>query len=152
MLKTCEKRFFKNVTEFLCKKTLEETPNIREMRQFWKSAILQRLNPFQNAQFGSKIKNAKNMRKTILQERYRWSLEKPLEKIREMRQFWKSVILQRLNPFQNAQSGSKIKNTKNMRKTILQELYSCSVQNPLEKTPNIWEMRQFWKTANLQRL
>ena len=33
----------------------------------------------------------------------------------------------------NGQFGSKIKNTKNMRKTILQEYCSCSVQ----KTPGI---------------
>ena len=49
---------------FCAKKLLEKTPNIREMRQPSKSAIL--LSPLQNAQFGSKIKNAKNMQKTIL--------------------------------------------------------------------------------------
>ena len=57
----------------MCKKILEKTLNIREMRQFWKSVILQRLEPmqglqpFQNGKFRWKIKNAKNMRETILQ-------------------------------------------------------------------------------------
>ena len=37
---------------------------------------MQRLYPWQNAQFGSKIKNAKNMRKTIPQECYIRSLQK----------------------------------------------------------------------------
>ena len=37
---------------------------------------MQRLKPWQNAQFGSKIKNAKHMRKTILQERCSCSLQK----------------------------------------------------------------------------
>ena len=36
---------------------------------------------------------------------------------------------------ENAQFGAKIKNAKNMRKTILQEDYSCSVQKaPRENT------------------
>ena len=41
--KTCEKPFYKNIKVFLCQKPLEKTPNIWEMRQVWKSAILQRL-------------------------------------------------------------------------------------------------------------
>ena len=41
--KTCEKRFYKHVRVVLCKKPLEKPPNIREMRPFLKSAILQRL-------------------------------------------------------------------------------------------------------------
>ena len=43
MPKTYQKRFFKNVTVVLCKKPLQKTPNTREMRQFLKTAILQRL-------------------------------------------------------------------------------------------------------------
>ena len=34
MAKTCEKPFYKNSRVVLCKKPLEETPNIREMRPF----------------------------------------------------------------------------------------------------------------------
>ena len=41
--KTCEKRFYKRVRVVLCEKPLIKTPNSREMRAFWKSAILQRL-------------------------------------------------------------------------------------------------------------
>ena len=37
--KTCEKQFHKNIRVLPCKKQLEKTPNIREMRGFWKSAI-----------------------------------------------------------------------------------------------------------------
>ena len=43
MPKTSKKPSYKNSRVFLCKKRLEKTPNNREMRQFWKSAILQRL-------------------------------------------------------------------------------------------------------------
>ena len=41
--KTCKKGFYKHVRVVRCKKPLEKTPYIREMRPFWKSAILQRL-------------------------------------------------------------------------------------------------------------
>ena len=47
MPKTCEKRFCKSIRVVLCKKPFEKTPNIREMRRFWKSSILQRLQPMQ---------------------------------------------------------------------------------------------------------
>ena len=74
--KTCEKRFYKLVRVVLCKKPLEEKPYIREMRPFWKSAILQRVLTLQNGQFGSKIQMAKNVPKKILQARYSCSVQK----------------------------------------------------------------------------
>ena len=50
--KTCAKRFYKHVRVVLCKKPLQKTPNIGEVRPFWKSAILQKLYTLQNGQFG----------------------------------------------------------------------------------------------------
>ena len=41
--KTCQNPFYKSFRVVLCKKPVEKTPNIREMRPFWKSAIMQRL-------------------------------------------------------------------------------------------------------------
>ena len=43
MQKTCEKPFYKNTGVGLCKKLFQTTPNIREMTQFSKSPIFQRL-------------------------------------------------------------------------------------------------------------
>mgnify|MGYP007094275826 CR=1 FL=1 len=43
MPKTCKTPFYKNIRVVLCKNVLEKTPNIREMSQVCKSAILQRL-------------------------------------------------------------------------------------------------------------
>ena len=43
MPKTCQNSFYKSIKVVLCKKPLEKTPNIREMRRFSKAAILQRL-------------------------------------------------------------------------------------------------------------
>ena len=64
MPKTSEKPFYKTILQ----KQLEKTPNIREMRAFQKSAILQRLYSFQNGQLGTKTKNVRNTRKTILKK------------------------------------------------------------------------------------
>ena len=47
--------------------------------------------------------------------------------------------------------GSKIKNAKTRRKIILQTI-ELPVQKTAEKTQIIREMRQFWKSAILQRL
>ena len=41
--KTCQNPFYKSFTVVLCKKLLEKAPNIREIRPFWKSAIIKRL-------------------------------------------------------------------------------------------------------------
>ena len=41
--KTCQNPFYKSFTVILCKKPLQKTRNVREMRAFWKSAIMQRL-------------------------------------------------------------------------------------------------------------
>ena len=77
---------YKIIRVVLCKKPREKTPNIREMRQFSKSAILQRLKPIQslwplqNGQFRSKIKNARNMRKTIIQDYKSCFVEKTARK------------------------------------------------------------------------
>ena len=38
--KTCQNPFYKWFRILLCKKALQKTPNIREMRGFWKSAIM----------------------------------------------------------------------------------------------------------------
>ena len=54
--KTCQNPFYKSFRVVLCKNPLEKSPNIREMRPFWKSTIMQRLKPMQNPHFGSKIK------------------------------------------------------------------------------------------------
>ena len=64
MPKTCDKRLYKQIRIVLWKKRLQKAANIWEMRPFWKlakMATMQRLQPLQNGQFGSKIKNAKNM-------------------------------------------------------------------------------------------
>ena len=64
---TCQNPLYKSFRVVLCKKPLQKTRNIPEMRAFWKSAIMQRLKPMENRHFGSKIKIPKNMSKSIVQ-------------------------------------------------------------------------------------
>ena len=71
---TCQNPFYKSFTVVLCKKPLLKTPNIREMRPFSKSDIMQ------NPHFSSKIKIPKNMSKSILQIIYSCSLQKTAPK------------------------------------------------------------------------
>ena len=56
-------------------------------------------------------------------------------------------------PLQNGQFGSKIKNAKNIRKTILQQQHSCSVQKTARKSTKCEEKRRLsWKLPLVQRL
>ena len=69
MAKRCEKQLYDRIKVVVCKKPLQETPNIRKMKPFWtwpKLGKMHGLLSMQSAQFGSKIKNAKKVRKTIL--------------------------------------------------------------------------------------
>ena len=92
----------------------------------------------QNTHFGSKIKIPKNMSKSILQIIYSCSLpKKPLQNtlnIQQMRAFSKSAIMHaKAIAHADTHFGSKIKIPKNMSKSILQIIYSCSLQKTAPK-------------------
>ena len=96
----------------------------------------------QNGQFGSKIKNPKNMSKTILQEHWSCCVQKTARKnikysrnetILKIGHLTKAIAHAKAIAFANGQFGSKIKNPKNMFKTILQEHWSCCVQKTVRK-------------------
>ena len=59
--------------------------------------------------------------------------------------------MQRLEPLQNGQFGSKIKNAKNMRKPILQEHYSCSVQKIVRKNTKYSRNETILKIGHLAK-
>ena len=66
--KRCNKQLCDNIKNLVCKKPLQKTPNSRKMRAIskWpKLATMYGLQPMQNSQFGSKIKNSQKMQKTI---------------------------------------------------------------------------------------
>ena len=142
MTKTCKKRFFKNVTVVPCKKPLQKIPNIREIRQFLKSAILQSLGKMLN--LGQKFKMPKTLKKRFFKNVTVVFCKNPLQKIpniREIRQFLKSAILQSLGKMLNL--GQKFKMPKTLKKRFFKNVTVVFCKNPLQKIPNIREIRQF---------
>ena len=90
----------------------------------------------QNPHFGSKIKIPKNMSKSILQIIYSCSVQKTA---RKNTKYSRNESILKIGPYpkaipmQNPHFGSKIKIPKNMSKSILQIIYSCSVQKTARK-------------------
>ena len=91
---------------------------------------MESLQSLQNGQFGSKIKNAKNMRKTILQEDQSCFVQNTARKntkysrnetILKIGSLAKAIAYAKAKAFEKSSVWSKIKNAKNMRKLILQE-------------------------------
>ena len=109
--------------------------------------------PLQNSQFGSKIVKAKNMGKTILQKHQSCSVQKSARKNTKYSKNERSLKIshlglrlqpmQRVQPLQNRQFGSKIKKVKNMRKRCYKNIGIVLCKTPLQKTPNIREIRGF---------
>ena len=84
----------------------------------------------ENGQFGSKIKIPKNMTKSTLQIIYSCSVQKTA---RKNTKYSRNDTILKIGhhakaPMENGQFGSKIKIPKNMSKSIVQIIYSCSVQ------------------------
>ena len=96
MPQTCEKPFYRNVTVVLRKKPLEKTPNIREMRPFWKSPMSGKgYRPCKMVSLGQKLKMPKTCEKPFYRNIRVVLRKKPVKKkpnIREMRPFWKSAF------------------------------------------------------------
>ena len=88
----------------------------------------------QNPHFGSKIKIPINMSKSILQIIYSCSVQKTAPKNTK---YSRNETILKIGhckgKMQNPHFGSKIKIPKNMSKSILQIIYSCSVQKTAPK-------------------
>ena len=92
---------------------------------------------FWETEFIQLIKNAKNMRKTILQEHQSCSIQKTARKSTQYSRNEPNLKighLAKLQPFAKWSVWLKIKNAKNVQKTILQEHQSCSVQKTARKS------------------
>ena len=99
-----------------------------------------------------KLKIPKNMSKSILQIIYSCSVQKTAPK--KTKYSRKESILKighqgckGYSPCKILTLAQKLKIPKNMSKSILQIIYSCSVQKTAPKTLNIREMRAFWKSS-----
>ena len=174
MPKRCKERLYNHIRVALWKKPIPKTPNIRKIIAFSKCSKLAKmhgLQPMRNGygQFGSKIKNAKKVRKTIVRPRYSCCVQKPLQKhlIFEKRehylndQNWPRCM--GYSPCKIVSLGQKLKMPKTCEKgiedhirvvvcKILQNLELSCAKNRLKETLNIGEMRQPLKWPIMQRL
>ena len=93
--KTCGKRFYKHITDVLCKKRLQKTLHIREMRRFWKLEkwpLCKGYSLCKMVILAQKIKLPKTCEKRFYKHIGDVLCKKRLQKtlhIREMRPFWK---------------------------------------------------------------
>ena len=89
--KTCQNPFYKSLRVFLCKKPLQKTPNILEIRVFLKSANMQRLySPCKIITLAQKLKFQKTCQNPFYKSFTVVLRKKPLQKNRnipEMRPF-----------------------------------------------------------------
>ena len=154
MPKTCEKPFHKTVEVVLCKNPPEKTPNIREIRRFSKSAILQRLSPCKGyslckmVSLGQKRKMPKTREKLFYKSIRVVSRKKTFLKtpnIREFRPFGKSAILQRLQPIQGyrlckmVSLGQKLKMPKTCKKRFYKRVRDVLWKKNRSKRDQIFE-------------
>ena len=106
------------------------------MRPCSKSAIMKGYTPCKIHTLVQKFKFQEACQNPFYKSLRAFLCKKPLEKtrnIREMTPFSKSPIMQRLQPMQNSHFGSKIKIPKNMSKSSLQIIQSCSVRKTAQK-------------------
>ena len=59
--------------------------------------------------------------------------------------------MQSLKPLENGHFGSKIKNGKNMRKTMLQDYLSCSVEKTTRNKTKYWRNETILKMGHLAK-
>ena len=150
-----EKRLENHIRFVLCNKRLYKTPNIRKMTSFQKTpklVTMHRLQPLQNAQFGSKLKTIKNVYETSLEARYSCSVQKTASK--------KHLLFKKLQVFENRQNwsqcigyslckmvslGQNLKFQKRREKRLENHIRFILCKKRLQKTPNIRKMTCFRK-------
>ena len=152
--KTCEKLFYKHITDVLCKKRLQKTINIREMRRFWKLEKWPQCKGYslwKMVSLGQKIKLPKTCEKLFYKHITDVLCKKRLQKtinIREMRRFWKlekSRQCKGYSLWKMVNLGQKIKLPKTCEKLFYKHITNVLCKKRLQKTINIREMRRFWK-------
>ena len=128
MLKTCGKRFYKTIRVVLCKKPLQKTPNIGEMRRFLKKRTsCKGYSPFKGSSLckivslGQELKMPKTCEKLFYNIRF--------------------VLCKGYSPckgyslYKIVSLGQKLK----LRKMILKQHQCCSVQKTARKKSQILE-------------
>ena len=93
--KTSKQRFYKHITDVLCKTRLQKALNMREMRRFWKLEKWPQCKGYslrKMVNLGQKIKLPKTCQKRLYERITDVLCKKRLQKalnMRKMRRFWK---------------------------------------------------------------
>ena len=112
--------------------------------------------PLQSGQFGSKIKIAKCMRKTAVETHYSCIMQKrapkkqlPFEKWDHFENWQKRPQCKGYSLCKVVTLPQKIKMPKTCDKRLYKHIRLVLCKKGLQKAANIWEMRPFWKLANM---
>ena len=100
----------------------------------------------QNPHFASKTKIQKNMSKSILQTIYSYSVQKTA---RKKPKYSRNESILKIG---HHAKGQKLKFQKTCQNLFYKSFTVIVRKNPLEKAPNIGEMRAFLKSAIMHRL
>ena len=147
--KTCQNPFYKSFTVVLCKKPLQKTLNIREMRAFSKSAIMHaKAIAHAKSRFGSKIKIPKNMSKSILKLfTVVFCKKNPLKNTKYSRN--ESILkighhaCKGYSPYKPLTLAQNLNFQKTCQNPFYKSFTVVLCNEPLQKTLNIREMRAF---------
>ena len=138
--------------ELFCAKNRLKKYNIREMRPFWKSAILKGYRLCKMVSLVQKFKWPKTCEKRFYKHVRVVLCKKPSKNIKYLRNetILKIGHLPKAIDFAKWSVWLKNSNGQKHAKTFYKHV-DCSVQKTAVKNPNE-EMRPFWKSAILQRL
>ena len=151
--KTCEKPFYKHFPDVLCKKRLQKTLIIREMRRFW---ILEKWPQCKGyslckmVSLGQKIKLPKTCEKRFYKYIIDVLCKKRLQKIlnigemRRIRKLEKWPQCKGYSPCKMVSLGKKMKLPKTCEKPFYKHFPDVLCKKRLQKTLIIREMRRFW--------
>ena len=152
--KTCEKRFFKHITDVLGKKKLKKTLNIGERRRFLKLEKWPQCkgySPCKMVSLGQKIKLPKTCHKIFYKHITDVLGKKRLQKtlyIGETRPFWELEKWPQCKGYSLSKMvslGQKMKLPKTCEKRFYKNITDALSEKRLQKTLYIQEIRSFWK-------
>ena len=123
--KTCQNTFYKSYTIVLCKKLLQKTLNIREIRHFETRSPCKGYSPCKILTLGQKLKfqiDSTNRLQLFC-----------AKSVPKNTKYSRNETILKIGHHAKSSLGSKIKSAKTMSKCILQIIYSCSVQKTASK-------------------
>ena len=148
--KICQNPFYKSFTVVLCKKPRQKTPNIREVRRFQNRPSCKGYSPCKILTLAQKLKFQTTCQNPFYKSFTVVLCKKPLQKtpnIREVRRFQNRPSCKGYSPCKILTLAQKLKFQKPCQNPFYKSFTVVLCKKPLQKTPNIREMRAFSKSA-----